>query len=123
MGRELRDKYHISSAFVTQVKRMGIIKLIDDKYYWQVGEPNLKMADNIRKKINHAQKKENINNESEPADHSLPSFEIKSEAPQFAISESDLQGMVNIAVKKALAPPVKKRRILKWRNPFYWVTK
>jgi hypothetical protein len=134
----VKDKYKISPAAWTilisnkYISRTGRRKEHKNEYIWNVGEPNINMAKAIlnkankycgkkreERKVNHIKQDNPIRwNEMVKGVNSLPNPTATKQ-----LSEIDIQAIVNKAVKKALAPPVKIRKVLKWRNPFYWVKK
>jgi hypothetical protein len=135
-------KYHLDVSYFTVLLRDHYIRITGPKkgaggrfeYHWMVGEPNLKMVDILIEKVRgyrHDKKgikdfvKGFANRESEG------SFNKRKELAQPIVNDvvdnffysKIIQKIVDEAVKKALKKPDKTRKVLKWRNPFYWVTK
>ena len=139
-------KHKISGAVLTVlINEKYISKTVKNKnnlfrYTWNVGEPNIHMAEVILSKTNNYNYNkvfERVGNKikmrSQPlyiqgshskldgtVENSLPFPKKKTNIT--AIDTTILQDMVNRAVIKALTPPVKTRKVLRFRNPFYWVT-
>jgi hypothetical protein len=134
-GREVRmsdmiRKHHITTRVSQSMQSLGIIgHLKKGKYQkdiiWKVGEPNVKLAETVVKRNqvikiqedNHI-KRDNptLWNEMVKGVNSLTDPTKTKQLPDI-----DIQAIVDMAVKKALTKPVKIRKRLRFRNPFYWV--
>lgn len=102
------------------------------EYKWHVGEPNLAMAKIVLQKTNRLtnKKRENLIKRDNPKlwDEMVKGVnslgaQTKTEIQAVPVVDmTTLKGMIDTAVKKALEPPVKIRKVLRLRNPFYWKT-
>ena len=138
--KEITKKHHISTRVSSAMIELGIIERISwgrggVKYKWMVNEPNLKLAENVARKANSMKKnevkkefnpfKEYANRESEESFNKRKELArpiVDDVVDNFLYSQI-IQEIVDKAVQKALTPPVKIRKVLKLRNPFYWVEK
>lgn len=140
--KDITHKHHISTRVGTAMVELRIIDRIRRgrggvKYVWVVDEPNLKLAENVCRVANERKKKE----VKKQKDSSVPQWpflgefknreseesfnkrvEINNPHCEKILEEMRIRVMIEEAVQKALAPPVKIRKVLRWRNPFYWKT-
>lgn len=133
-GLEIRsiviaDKYAIASGFISSLQRLKIIKPNGEQghYIWNLpGEPNIKLANTVRSEINkHIYKPKETPAEFYPPCKSLVKYDLPEikENTRPETKEPDIRKMIAEEIAKAMRKPEKKRKILKFRNPFYWITK
>jgi len=146
--KDITHKHHISTRVGTAMAELKIIDRIRKgrggvKYFWSVGEPNLKMAENVCRVANERKKKE-VKKSNNPVKEFVKEFANRESEESFnkrkELAEPVIKPIIDDImndffftkiireiitdeVQKALTPPVKIRKVLKWRNPFYWVIK
>jgi hypothetical protein len=132
--KDITYKHHISTRVSTAMVELRIIDRLSRgrggvKYIWLVNEPNLKLAQNVSRVANERKKKEMKNKPIIGRD--IPESLSTIKFPDIPVNypfkdignEPMIRNIIREEIQKALAPPVKIRKVLKWRNPFYWVKK